>query len=113
MRDETRRPPYTYACHAGQPAELAAPAATYIHIVSPALLLDAVTTCIVSFLSCQGLVAPVTLATLLVTLLVPGVNQLFIHVLGWELRGAAVGRVLLQLLRLLAQLVVVAWHNRR
>jgi hypothetical protein len=34
-------------------------------------------------------------------------------VLGWELRGAAVGRVLLQLLRLLAQLVVVAWHNRR
>ncbi|KAF5837931.1 mate-domain-containing protein [Dunaliella salina] len=79
----------TIIVHLGQASSLVHPAAACLRIMAPALFLKTIWVTIKNYLACQGVMTPQTIITAKLLLVTPAVNQVFIHRLGYGLRGAA------------------------
>ncbi|KXZ53173.1 hypothetical protein GPECTOR_7g1065 [Gonium pectorale] len=93
----------------GQQPEVVPLAARYVRLLGPALCMWAVSGCIKSYLSSQGVVTPLTAVSLAYTALTPLVNHLFMFRLGLGMVGAAVAYNMLQALELLLLVAAMAW----
>ncbi|PSC75850.1 MATE efflux family [Micractinium conductrix] len=97
----------------GQEPVIAAGAARFLRLATPALLLAGVFECLKRYLMAQGVVTPVTAVSCAAVAAAPPLNWLFIFKLHGGLDGAAFAMVATWALMLCMLGAFVAWHERR
>lgn len=97
----------------GQERAIAAGAARFLLLCTPALFCAGLFECLKRYLMAQGVVAPVTAVSLCAVLLAPPFNWALIFRAGLGLDGAAAAMVATWVSMLCMLAAYVAWHERR